>query len=222
MQDEPRRIRPRLIFCGGEVLDAATRCTIEDAFSAPLVDFYGAHEFNLLAWQCPNGSVYHVCDDNVLVEIVGEDGRAVRPGEIGEVVATSLHSYTMPFVRYRTGDLAIHGAESCGCGQPFSTLREIQGRGVDYLRLPEGAASIRTPLPYISPRESGMGRAAPDRADRRRRIRLNINRRGGCHPKTRTRARMARGSLAPTSSSSWRWSTTFHRIPAASSNPTCR
>jgi len=138
MRDEPRRIRPRLIFCGGEVLDAAARCTIEDAFSAPLVDFYGAHEFNLLAWQCPNGGAYHVCDDNVLVEIVSEDGRAVRPGEVGEVVATALHSYTMPFVRYRTGDLAIRGAESCGCGQPFSVLREIQGRGVDYLRLPEG------------------------------------------------------------------------------------
>ena len=138
MQDEPRRIRPRLILCGGEVLDAVARCMIESAFSAPLIDFYGAHEFNLLAWQCPNGNAYHVCDDNVLVEIVGEDGRAVRPGEIGEVVATALHSYTMPFVRYRTGDLAIRGTESCGCGQPFSALRAIQGRGVDYLRLPEG------------------------------------------------------------------------------------
>ena len=138
MQEERRRLRPRLIFCGGEVLDAVARCTIEGAFSAPLVDFYGAHEFNLLAWQCPNGNAYHVCDDNVLVEIVGEDGRAVKPGEIGEVVATALHSYTMPFVRYRTGDLAIRGADSCGCGQPFSALREIQGRGVDYLRLPKG------------------------------------------------------------------------------------
>jgi phenylacetate-CoA ligase len=138
MQEEPRRVRPRLVFCGGEVLDAAARGTIEGAFSAPLVDFYGAHEFNLLAWQCPNGEAYHVCDDNVLVEIVGDDGLAVQSGEIGEVVATALHSYTMPFVRYRTGDLAVRGPDSCGCGQPFSALRAIQGRGVDYLRLPEG------------------------------------------------------------------------------------
>lgn len=138
ISEEPRRIRPRLIFCGGEVLDAAARRAIEGAFSAPLVDFYGAHEFNLLAWQCPNGDSYHVCDDNVLVEIVGEDGRPVRAGEVGEVVATALHSYTMPFVRYRTGDLAIRAPGTCGCGQPFSALRAIQGRGVDYLRLPEG------------------------------------------------------------------------------------
>jgi phenylacetate-CoA ligase len=138
MNEEPCRIRPRLIFCGGEVLDAAARCTIEGAFSAPLVDFYGAHEFNLLAWQCPDGDAYHVCDDNVLIEIVGDDGRAVQVGEVGEVVATALHSYTMPFVRYRTGDLAMRGASSCDCGQPFSVLRAIQGRGVDYLRLSEG------------------------------------------------------------------------------------
>jgi phenylacetate-CoA ligase len=138
MQGEPDRIRPRLVVCGGEVLNAAARCTIEDAFRAPLVDFYGAHEFNLIAWQCPDGDAYHVCDDNVLIEIVGEDGRAVRPGEIGEVVSTALHSYTMPFVRYRTGDLAIRGPDACSCGQPFSTLRAIQGRAVDYLRLPGG------------------------------------------------------------------------------------
>ena len=138
MDAERRRIRPRLILSGGEVLDAAARRTIEGAFSASLVDFYGAHEFNLLAWQCPNGSAYHVCDDNVLIEIVGEDGRAVQAGEVGEVVATALHSYTMPFVRYRTGDLAVRGPDVCGCGQPFSTLRAIHGRVVDYLRLPQG------------------------------------------------------------------------------------
>lgn len=138
MNEAPRPIRPRLIFCGGEVLDAAARRTIEGAFKAPLVDFYGAHEFNLLASQCPNGDAYHVCDDNVLIEIVGEDGRAVQAGELGEVVATALHSYTMPFVRYRTGDLAIGGTGPCGCGQPFSALRAIRGRGVDYLRLPHG------------------------------------------------------------------------------------
>jgi phenylacetate-CoA ligase len=137
-QREPRRIRPRLLLCGGEVLEAAARRTIETAFSAPVVDFYGAHEFNLLAWQCPAGDAYHVCDDNVLVEVIGTDGRPVPVGESGEVVATALHSYTMPFVRYRTGDLAIRGHDVCHCGRPFSTLRAIQGRASDYLRLPEG------------------------------------------------------------------------------------
>lgn len=130
--------RPRLVLCGGEILGTAARRAIEQGFSAPLVELYGAHEFNLLAWQCPRGDAYHVCDDNVLLEIVDEEGRAVDVGETGEVVATALHSYTMPFVRYRTGDLAVRGPRTCSCGAPFSSLRAIQGRAADYLRLPGG------------------------------------------------------------------------------------
>lgn len=137
LEDQSKSVRARLVLCGGEVVEAAARRVIEEGFSAPLADFYGAHEFNLLAWQCPAGG-YHVCDDNVLLEIIDESGRPVKAGETGEVVATALHSYTMPFVRYRTGDLAIRGPEACRCGQPFSTLLAIQGRAVDYLLLPNG------------------------------------------------------------------------------------
>ena len=128
----------RLVLCGGEVLDAAARHAIEAAFAAPVAEFYGAHEFNLLAARCPRDLGYHLCDDSVLVEVVDRDGRAVAVGETGEVVATALHSYTMPFVRYRTGDLAVRGAATCECGAPFSTLRALEGRAADYLRLPDG------------------------------------------------------------------------------------
>jgi phenylacetate-CoA ligase len=59
-------------------------------------------------------------------------------GEQGEVVATGLHTYAMPFIRYRLGDIATRGPEVCSCGQPFSTLRAVQGRLHDYFRLPDG------------------------------------------------------------------------------------
>ena len=137
-QPGTERLSPRLVFCGGEVLGRAARRLIEEAFSAPVFDFYGAHEFNLLAWQCPRTDAYHVCDDNVLVEIVDDAGRPVPVGEVGQVVATALHSYTMPFIRYRTGDLAVRGESPCRCGQPFSTIRAIQGRAADYLTLAGG------------------------------------------------------------------------------------
>lgn len=130
------RIRPRLMITGGEVLSSVTRDRIEGAFSSRVFDAYGAHEFNLLAWQCPKESLYHVCDDNVIVEII-KSGRPAQQGETGEIVATALHSYAMPFIRYRTGDIATKGPTNCPCGQPFSTLLNIQGRTTDYLRLPE-------------------------------------------------------------------------------------
>lgn len=138
LRDRPRDTGVELVICGGEVLDAPTRRTIADAFAAPVVDFYGAHEFNLIASECPSGHGYHVCDDNVLVEVLGDDGLPVRPGGTGEVVATALHSYTMPFVRYRTGDFAVRGEDACPCGAPWSTLEAIEGRAAESLRLPDG------------------------------------------------------------------------------------
>jgi phenylacetate-CoA ligase len=135
---EPRTPgQPRLLIAGGEVLTAPVRQVIERGFGTRVFDFYGAHEFNLLAWECPQGGIQHVCDDNVVVEILGADG-PVSEGATGEVVATALHSRTMPFIRYRTGDLATRGPRTCPCGQPFSTLRAVQGRVVEYFRLPGG------------------------------------------------------------------------------------
>lgn len=128
----------RVVTSGGEVLDPIARRSIAGAFGAPVVDFYAAHEFNLIAWECREGRGYHVCDDGVLVEVLGEDGRPVDVGETGHVVATALHSYAMPFVRYRTGDLAERGPDACPCGQPYSTLRAIHGRAAHVLRLPGG------------------------------------------------------------------------------------
>jgi phenylacetate-CoA ligase len=44
----------------------------------------------------------------------------------------------MPFIRYRLGDLVTRAATPCACGAPFSTLGAIQGRMLDYFRLPGG------------------------------------------------------------------------------------
>jgi phenylacetate-CoA ligase len=67
-----------------------------------------------------------------------KDGRPVEPGEAGEVVATRLHASAMPFIRYRLGDLVTRGPGPCPCGAPFSTILTIQGRMVDYFRMPDG------------------------------------------------------------------------------------
>jgi phenylacetate-CoA ligase len=136
--DGSPRLRPRLLLSGGDSLTPAMRERIQEGFGAPLFDIYAAEEFNLVAWDCPERpGTYHVCDDSVIVEVLRE-GVPVAEGEEGEVVATGLHSYAMPFIRYRLGDLAVRGADTCACGQPFSTLSAIRGRALEYLRLPGG------------------------------------------------------------------------------------
>jgi phenylacetate-CoA ligase len=113
------------------------RSAIRDGFKAPVFDIYGSHECNLLAWECPHTGCYHLCDDNVIVEVV-TDGRPAKPGESGEVLLTALHSYAAPFIRYSLGDVVAMDAKVCRCGLPFQTIREIRGRVMDYCTLPGG------------------------------------------------------------------------------------
>ncbi|MDG2050344.1 MAG: hypothetical protein P8M78_09295 [Myxococcota bacterium] len=131
-------IRPRRVICGGETVTPFRRRMMEQAFGCPVYSFYGAQEFNLLAWQCPDTQAFHICEDNVVLEVL-RDGRPAEPGELGEVVATGLHSYQMPFIRYRIGDVVRQGDPQCGCGKPFATLQDIRGRRHDYFVWSDGA-----------------------------------------------------------------------------------
>jgi len=129
---------PQLVLSGGEVLTSNIARRITDAFGAPVFDTYGAHEFSRIAWECPQTGEYHRCDDGVITEVLRGD-RTVERGEQGEIVGTALHSYAMPFIRYRLADIVTRGDESCACGQPFSTLHGIHGRVVDYFTMPDGS-----------------------------------------------------------------------------------
>jgi phenylacetate-CoA ligase len=119
------------------VLTPLMRRRLTTGFNAPVRETYASHEFPLLGWQCPRGGEFHTCDDGVILEVLHE-GRPAREGERGEVVATNLHAYAMPFIRYRLGDIATRGERHPNCSQPFSSIRSIQGRMIDYFPLPDG------------------------------------------------------------------------------------
>ena len=131
------RIRPRLVLTGGETLTTQMRQQISQGFGAPVFDFYGSQEYNLLATECPRGGRYHATEWNVILEVL-RDGRPAALGEEGEVVATALHSYAMPFIRYRLNDVVTLGETACSCGAPVTTLRRILGRTIEQFVLPDG------------------------------------------------------------------------------------
>lgn len=127
----------RRVSSGGESLAPHQRRILEESFGVPVHDTYGTSECNLAAWSCPETGLYHVNDDGILLEIC-RDGVPVAEGETGEVVITSLHSRAMPIIRYAMGDLAVAGPTPCPCGSPFSTIRKLQGRTIDFLQLSNG------------------------------------------------------------------------------------
>jgi phenylacetate-CoA ligase len=136
----PARRPPKMrrIFTGANQLLPSVRRRAEQTFSAAVTDFYGVTECNLVAWECRRCGIYHTSDDSVIVEVLRADGRPAGPGEEGEVVLTALHSYAMPFLRFRIGDLASRPAAPPRCAIRFGGLERIEGRVADFIRTPDG------------------------------------------------------------------------------------
>ena len=138
LRERPRpAIHPRFLITNSEVLGSGARVALARFWQCRVFQFYDCHECNLIAWDCPQGHGLHCNEDAAVVELL-RNGRAAEVGESGEVVITSLHSYAMPLIRFALGDVAVRGPTPCPCGQPFATLQAVEGRMVDFFRLPGG------------------------------------------------------------------------------------
>lgn len=91
---------------------------------------YGHYEMAALAGFCEHTDNYHVLPQYGFVELLDKnDSQITQPGEVGEIVATSFIMNATPFIRYRTGDLAVFKSHDClECGRPYQVWENIQGR----------------------------------------------------------------------------------------------
>lgn len=111
------------------------RDMIQRAFGARLFSWYGQTEQVALAGECEHSEKYHVFPEYGLLEIVDGNGRVINAaGVVGEIVATGFNNYAMPFVRYRTGDMAMYAAGLCDlCHRRYKLLENIEGRSYEYV-----------------------------------------------------------------------------------------
>ncbi len=131
-------VSPRSIIVGAEKLHDFQRSLIEDVFRAPVFETYGSREFMLIGAECDQHAGLHLSMENLLVEILDDDGSPTPAGQEGNVVITDLFNYGMPFVRYVNGDRAVAGFETCSCGRGLPLLRKVVGRQLDTLETPDG------------------------------------------------------------------------------------
>jgi len=131
------------------------RAECRSLLGVPIADMYTCEELGYLALQCPEFEHHHATAESVLLEVLDEDGRPVPSGGIGRVVATPLHNFAMPLLRYALGDEAEVGAP-CACGRSLLVLRHIVGRQRNRVTLPGG----RRGWPKFD-ETAGVGRIAP-------------------------------------------------------------
>lgn len=129
---------PRAVISAAEKLHPFQRETIQSAFQCPAFNTYGSREFMLIASECDKYEGLHVSMENLLVEIIKEDGTPAKQGETGDLVITDLHNYGMPFIRYRIGDMAVCSDKQCSCKRGLMMLADVVGRSLDIIRTPDG------------------------------------------------------------------------------------
>ena len=120
-----------------EILRPELRDYCREVWGVPIKDNYSGREVGYIALQCPDHDHYHVQSEGVLVEVVDENNKACKPGQVGRVLVTPMHNFAMPFLRYEVGDFAEVG-ESCSCGRGLPVLARIIGREQNMLSLPDG------------------------------------------------------------------------------------
>ncbi len=134
---ELKNLDIRVVFSTAEVLYEHQKKNISKTFGGVAVaNCYGSREGGFISHECPKGAM-HVMDPNVIVEYV-RNGRPVGSGLDGEIVVTHMDNWAMPFIRYRTEDVAQFDDKPCMCGRHFSVMKKIQGRTTDFVVTPDG------------------------------------------------------------------------------------
>lgn len=122
--------RPKAIITSAGTLTDEMRIDIRRVFGAPVFNRYGSREFGNIAMSCEQQDGLHIIPTAVHVEIIRPDGSPAEPGELGEILVTSLTARAMPLIRYRIGDAGSWG-KPCACGRPLPVISQVAGRHTD-------------------------------------------------------------------------------------------
>jgi phenylacetate-CoA ligase len=131
----------------GETLTAEMRKKLEESWSTSVIDIYTCEEAGYLAMQCPQAEHFHVQSENVILEIVDDEGRPCPVGVTGRVLITSLNNFATPLIRYELGDYAEFG-QPCACGRGLPVIKRILGRKRNRLIMADGESRYSL-FPYL-------------------------------------------------------------------------
>lgn len=134
-RDVPERGGVRRVFPFGQTLSHQLRGMIESGFPAEIFNLYGANETSWMGHECEAHDGLHINVDRVIVQVakMGRPDEPAAPGELGEVIVTSLLRRTTPFIRYRLQDAAAMDLSPCRCGRQTPRLKSLEGRVQDFL-----------------------------------------------------------------------------------------
>ncbi|MBE6346241.1 MAG: phenylacetate--CoA ligase [Lentimicrobiaceae bacterium] len=108
---------------------------IKEKWDIDLYATYSSTEMSTTFPECEYGCGGHHHPELIIVEIIGDDDKPVKNGEVGEIVITTLGIEAMPLLRFRTGDMASIHTEPCKCGRNTFRISPLVGRKNNMIKL---------------------------------------------------------------------------------------
>ena len=136
------RHTPKSVITTAEMLLPHHKVKIEEVFRCSVFNEYGCNDGGLLSYECEKHEGFHYSSERAIVEIT-KDGNPLHSGVSGDVTLTDLYNLSMPFIRYKNGDIAALTDAKCPCGRNLPLIGAVQGRSGDILKF--GTRYISTP-----------------------------------------------------------------------------
>jgi phenylacetate-CoA ligase len=140
-------ICPTLKACvvTSEMLFDKDRKILKKGYGVPVINEYGASELDLIAFEDTNGD-WILNTSTLFVEIIDNNFKVLKEGQVGDIVITSLFNKAHPFIRYKIGD---RGAIKKINSKKF-ILEKLEGRSEDIVKLPSGKVAPGLTFYYIT------------------------------------------------------------------------
>jgi phenylacetate-CoA ligase len=133
------------IITTSEILSEHTKVQLESFWGVQVFNEYGCGEVGSIAHACAEGNL-HTMADNLLIEIIDENG---NPATTGEIVVTDFFNLSTPIIRYRIGDFATLSDRVCSCGVMLPIIENIHGRAYDLIYTKNGNCIHPEAIIYI-------------------------------------------------------------------------
>jgi len=136
MKIDPSTLKLRVGVFGAEPWSENMRKEIEKKLQIKAIDIYGLSEIMGpgVSCECTYQAGMHINEDHFIPEIINPDTLLpVAPGEIGELVFSTITKEGIPLLRYRTRDLTRLIYDKCECGRTLVRMEKCKGRSDDML-----------------------------------------------------------------------------------------
>ncbi|WP_406683895.1 CoF synthetase [Seonamhaeicola sp. MEBiC1930] len=133
-QTGPINCNLKSVIAISESLSPYTKQAMKNYFNVDTISRYSNVENGIIAQQLPTTNYFVINTGSYYVEVLEiENDKPAKFGEKGRIIVTDLFNYSMPMIRYDTGDIGVMEVIE---GKPV--LASIEGRQIDVITNTKG------------------------------------------------------------------------------------